>query len=111
MLIQYFHTSELQLVALYPQHLLPYGKVLLRRNSNGYEAYKASSDGLVRQVDPASIVSSDPPAPDAPPFPSFTHGTKRKIDEAINVYFLLLDADIKFRRFIENISLDKLPLR
>jgi hypothetical protein len=40
--------------------------------------------------------------------PPLTHDTKRKIDEAINVYFLLLNADIKFRRFIENIGLDKL---
>ena len=108
MVIQYFHAPELQLVALYPQHLLPYGKTLSRRNSNGYSAYKASSDGLLRQVDQASIVSSDPPAPDAPPFSPFTHETKRKIDQAINVYFLLLNADIKFRRFIQNVGLDKL---
>jgi hypothetical protein len=69
MLIQYFDIPELQLVALHPQHLLPYGKILLRRNSNGYSAYKASSDGHLQQVDPVSILSLDPPAPDAAPFP------------------------------------------
>ena len=105
MLIQCFDTPEVQLVALHPQDMLPHGKILLRRNSNGY---RASSDGLLRQVDPVSILSLDPPAPDAPPFPPFIHETKRRINQAINVYFLLLNADIKFRRFMQSIGLDKL---
>jgi hypothetical protein len=100
---------ELQLVVLHPDHLLPHGSTLLRRNSDGsYTPYKVSSDKLLRQVDPVSILSSDPPSLLAPPFPPFLHQTTRDLDQTINVYFLLLNAEIKFQRFKKNIGLDKL---
>ena len=70
--------------------------------------YKASSDELLRQVDPVSILSSNPPTLDAPPFPPFLHETTRKPGEKINDYLLLINADIKFRRLIQSIGLDKL---
>lgn len=100
---------EFQLVVLHPDHLLPHGSTLLRRMPDGsYTPYKASSDKLLRQVDPESIFSSHPPNLTAPPFPPFHHQTSRDILQTLNVYFVLLNADIKFQRFAKNIGLDKL---
>jgi hypothetical protein len=73
-----------------------------------YTPYKASSDKLFRQVDPESILSSHPPNLTAPLFPPFHHQTSRDILQTLNVYFVLLNADIKFQRFAKNIGLDKL---
>jgi hypothetical protein len=106
---QHFELAEFQLVVLHPDQLLPYGSTLLRRNSDdSYTPYKASNDKLLRQVDPASILSSDRPNPTAQPFPPFHHDTERIPAEALNVYFVLLNAEIKFQRFAKNIGLDKL---
>ena len=102
---QNFELAEFQLVVLHPDQLLPYGSTLLRRNSDdSYTPYKASNDTLLRQVDPASILSPDRPDPTTQPFPPFRHNTERVPAEALNVYFVLLNAEIKFQRFAKNIG-------
>jgi hypothetical protein len=100
---------EFQLVVLHPDHLLPHGSTLLRYlPDESYTPYKASGDKLLRQVVPESILSTHPPDLTAPPFPPFHHQTSRDILQTLNVYFVLLNAEIKFQRFAKNIGLDKL---
>ena len=104
-----FINPEFQLIVLHPEHLLPQGSTLLRRMSDGsYTPYKASSDNLLRQVDLESILSSGPPDIAAPVFPPFHHQTSRDIFQALNAYYVLINAEIKFQRFAKNIGLDKL---
>jgi hypothetical protein len=106
---QYFPLTEFQLVVLHPDQLLPRGSTLLRRNSDSsYTAYKASSDKLLRQVDPAFVLSSNNPSVTAPSFPPFLHQTTRSLPQSLNIYFVLLNAEIKFQRFAKHIGLDKL---
>ena len=108
MSVQYFK-PEFQLVVLHPDQLLPNGSTLLRRNSDdSYTPYKASSDKILRQVDAASILSLCPPDLTALPFPPFHHATECDTHQALNVYLVLLNAEIKFQRFARNIGLDKL---
>ena len=96
-------------MVLHPDQLLPNGSTLLRRGSDdSYIPYKASSDKILRQVDAASILSSRPPDLTALPFPPFRHVTERETHQALNVYLVLLNAEIKFQRFARNIGIDKL---
>jgi hypothetical protein len=109
MSVQYFISTEFQLVALHPDQLLPHGSTLLQRNSDdSYTPYKVSSDKLLRRADPVSIVSSDRPSVTAPPFPPFLHQTTRSLPQTLNVYFVLLNAEAKFQQFAKNIGLHKL---
>ena len=96
-------------MVLHPDQLLPNGSTLLWRGSDdSYTPYKASSDKLLRQVDAASILSSRPPDLTALPFPPFHHATECAAHQALNVYLVLLNSEIKFQRFARNIGLDKL---
>ena len=105
---QYFPSTEFQFVVLHPDQLLPHGSTLLRRNSDdSYTPYKISSDQL-RQADSSSILSSDRPSITAPPFPPFLHQTTRSLLQTLNIYLVLLNAEVKFQRFAKNIGLDKL---
>jgi hypothetical protein len=62
-----------------------------------------------RRVDAKSILSSErPQSSTAPPFPLFFHETTRPLSQTLNVYFVLINADIKFRRFLTNFGIDKL---
>src|SRR5262245_5571675 len=38
----------------------------------------------------------------------FFHETSRSLPESLNVYFVLLNAEIKFNRFLKNFGIDKL---
>ena len=107
-LVQYFK-PEFQLVVLHLDQLLPNGSTLLWQGSDdSYTPYKASSDKILRQVDAASILSSRPPDLTALPFPPFRHATEREAHQALNVYLVLLNAEIKFQQFVRNVGLDKL---
>jgi hypothetical protein len=108
--VQYFSAKpELQLVILHPGHLLPNYSTLLRCGPNGYYTpYKASSDGLLREVDAQCIISPQPPDPSSPPFPPFRHETNRPLSQSLNIYFILLNAEIKFRRFAKHFGVERL---
>lgn len=110
MSVQYFRAKpELQLVVLHPGHLLPDHFTLLRCGPNGYYTpYKASSDGLLREVDTQCIISPQPSDPSSPPFPSFSHTTTRPLYQSLNIYFILLNAEIKFQRFAKHFGVERL---
>ena len=74
MSVQYFPSTKFQLVVLHLDQLLPHGSTLLQCNlDDSYTLYKVSSDKLLQQADPLSILSLDNPSATASPFPPFLH--------------------------------------
>jgi hypothetical protein len=67
----------------------------MRRNGSHSTAFIACSDGLLRAtVDPDDLT--------APEFPTFVQTTTRNPVQALNVWFVLMNAEVKFRRFKQN---------
>ena len=75
---------------------------------DSYTPYKVSIDKLLRRADALSILSLDRPSITAPLFPPFLHQTTRSLPQTLNIYFVLINAEVKFRRFAKNFGLDKL---
>jgi len=58
-------------------------------------------------VDSVSILFPDPPKLTAASFPPFDQ-TTRSMGNTLNAYFVLLNAEFKFKRYARNVGLDKL---
>ncbi|KAF5373473.1 hypothetical protein D9615_009468 [Tricholomella constricta] len=94
---------EYELIALHPEHFLPRGAVLTiySPGDRSYKNYIAASDRSLRES----------PDPNSPRLPPFRHNTDdREVAERINIFLVILNADIKFRRYIEMIRRDPPPL-
>ena len=90
----------LQFVPLHPEQICPNDKPLLRRNheSGAYESYVARRDGLFRKTnDPNDTVS--------PPLHVFEHQSVRSEGEKLNIWLVMLNAEVKFSRFRKNYGL------
>lgn len=85
-----FTHPEYELVVLHPEHLLPRGNILpvYDPQTGDHKTYVASQDRRLRE-------SFDP---NSPCFPSFTHDTSRFGSGILNVFAVILNAEIKFRR-------------
>lgn len=92
-----FLNPEFELVALHPEHFLPCGSklTLYDHSSSTSRDYVAASDRCIREsVDPTS-----------PRFPPFHHFIKNRQIQ-VNVFLVILNAQIKFRRYVEMIRLN-----
>ena len=109
--VQYFPSTEFQLVVIHPDQLLPHGSTLLWWNlDNCYTPYKVSSDKLRQWADPLSILSLDHPSVTAPPFLPFLYQTTWSLPQTLNIYLVLINAEVAFQWFAKNFGLDKLHL-
>ena len=94
---------EYELIALHPEHFLPLGTPLTVYNprDKSYKNYIVATDRSLRE-------SPDPYSPRLPPFRHNTDG--RGVAERINIFLIILNADIKFQRYFEMIRLDPPPM-
>jgi hypothetical protein len=84
------------LVAIHPEHFLLYGSVLpiFHSAASSPTIYVSAEDGRLRK----SFLA------DSPPLPTF-HNTKRSnITDHLNVFLVILNAEIKFHRYLHMIS-------
>ncbi|PPQ91148.1 hypothetical protein CVT25_002462, partial [Psilocybe cyanescens] len=101
-----FLDPHYELVALRPEHMLPDGKVLITysRDANGqvvsHKTYVPGPDHTLRES-PGDLISSR--------FPSFQFGYPRS-KGPLNPFLVILNAEIKFRRYLRQTQLPPLPL-
>jgi len=92
-----FTDTEYELVAIHPEHFLPCGSVLpvLRSGSSTPTIYVPARDRRLRE-------SADP---DSPRLPTLRHVTESRIEfDRLNVFLVILNAEIKFHRYLRMIS-------
>jgi hypothetical protein len=97
-----FLHPEYELVVLHPGHFLPDGSsfALYDRTTQTTKSYVVASDHRLRE-------SRDPQSPPFPPFhPSFQG---RNAATSLNIFLVILNADIKFRRYFEMAGMAPLP--
>ena len=94
---------EYELIALHPEHFLPRGAVLTvySPGDGSHKNYVAAEDRSLRE-------SPDPNSPRLPPFRHSTDG--REFAERINIFLVILNAEIKFRRYFKMIREDPPPM-
>lgn len=90
---------QYELVALHPEHFLPNGSPLTvyDRATREYKNYVAARDRCLRET-------ADPGSHRLPPF---YHDTELREDDGyghLNVYLVTLNAEIKFRRYLEMVN-------
>jgi hypothetical protein len=99
---QCFTNPQYELVALHPDHFLPKGRPLIVYDSatREHKSYVAATDQCLREtVDPQS-----------PPFPPFYLGEDiRENSLHPNVCLVALNAQIKFRRYLEMVQAQPPP--
>ena len=95
-----FLNPEYELVALYPEHFLPTGRILviLDPTASTRKTYIPSGDRMLRET-------QDPSSPKVPSF-SFTRDPSVS---RLNPFAVILSAGIKFRRFFRDIADSPLP--
>jgi hypothetical protein len=92
-----FLDPEFELVALHPEHFLPNNTTLTVYGPNGNrKEYVPSADRRLRE-------SRDPASPAFPPFRPNTAHRQLKRDR-INPFFVILNAELKFRRYFTMIN-------
>ena len=82
---------------MYPEHFLPYGSVLpvFHSTASTPTNYFSARDQRLRKT----------PSPDSPPLPTFRDITERsRTIEHVNVFLVILNAEIKFQRYLDRIS-------
>jgi hypothetical protein len=90
---QCYVDPEYELVALHPENFLPNGSPLVIYDpaTQGYKCYVVAQDRCLREaVDPNSQ-----------PFPAFHHRAARGRDQHPNVFLVSLNAEVKFRHYLE----------
>jgi hypothetical protein len=93
--------AKYELVALYPRHLLPNGKILVAdTGENEPKAYVPALDNTLRQT--AEVTS--------PRFPPFSSDYPRQDKDKLNPFLVILNAEIKFRRYRRRMVPSPLPL-
>ncbi|KAF8220871.1 hypothetical protein L208DRAFT_1416005 [Tricholoma matsutake] len=100
--IESFTNPEYELVAIYPEHFLPGGATLTVRNR-----YLRTSASYVASRDHRLRLSSDPNSPRLPPF-RHEHQT-RPTRNRVNVFLVAINAELKFRRYFEEVLLNDRP--
>lgn len=101
-----FVNPQYELVALRPKHLLPNGKVLVTysRDANGLvslKTYVAAEDHTLRE---------SPGKLSCPRFPPFSFDYHRRNYANLNPFLVILNAEIKFRRYFRQQQPPPLPL-
>lgn len=94
-----FKDPEYELVALHPEHFLPFDNVLLVYDpvTRTRKTYVAARDRVLRES----------PEPNSTPLPPFRHiGKEREQPNHLNVFLVALNAEIKFRRYFEMVRHD-----
>ncbi|KAI0298917.1 hypothetical protein BC826DRAFT_88993 [Russula brevipes] len=94
-----FVNSQYELVALHPEHFLPNGCPLTvyDHGTGTYKTYVAAGDRCLREtVDP----SSHP----LPPFHPRAVSRGVSLCSKLNVFFVALNAEIRFRRYLKMVS-------
>jgi hypothetical protein len=93
---------EYELIALHPEHFLPGGAVLtVYSPANGSpKNYVAAGDRCLRES----------PDPNSPRLPPFRHTDDREFAERLNIFLVILNAEIKFWRYFEMIREDPPPI-
>lgn len=84
-------------MAIHPEHFLPYGSILpvCRSATSTPRSYVPASDRRLRES----------PEPDSPYLPAFRHlSESRRTFEHLNVFLVILNAEIKFHRYLRMIS-------
>jgi hypothetical protein len=92
-----FTNPEYELIAIHPEHFLPYGNVLpvFHSGSSTPTIYVLARDRCLCKS----------PEPDSPCLPTFRHVTERSSTiEHINIFLVILNAEIKFHRYLCMIS-------
>jgi hypothetical protein len=92
-----FTNPEYELVAIYPEHFLPYGSVLPVFHSGTLTPtiYVSAEDQRLRES----------PEPDSPPLPTFHHAPESRSGfHHLNIFLVILNAEIKFHRYLHMIS-------
>ncbi len=92
-----FTNPEYELVAIHPEHFLPCGSVLpiFHSESSTPTLYVSARDRRLRKS----------PLSDSPSLPTFCHVAERSVTvERINVFLVILNAEIKFHRYLHMIS-------
>ncbi|KDR77749.1 hypothetical protein GALMADRAFT_155529 [Galerina marginata CBS 339.88] len=101
-----FSNPQYELVALRPKHLLPNGKVLI--------TYSRDSDGLValKTYVPGEdhTLRESPGTLSSPRFPPFSFDHPRPNYANPNPFLVILNAEIKFRRYLRQQQPPPLPL-
>ena len=93
---------EYELIALHPEHFLPGCAVLTVYSpaDGSPKNYVAAGDRCLRES----------PDPNSPHLPPFRHTDDREFAERINIFLVILNAEIKFRRYFEMIREDPPPI-
>jgi len=91
--ISSFITPEYELVAIHPEHFLPRGSVFMvyDPSTQTHRHYVAATDRRLRE-------SLDPNSPPLPPF--HVSDDHRHPFDRLNVFLVVLNAEIKFRRYL-----------
>jgi hypothetical protein len=92
-----FTDPEYELVAIHPEHFLPRGSVLpvFHSGTSTSTIYVSERDRCLRK-------SSEP---DSPRLPTFCHVTESRCwTDCLNVFLVILNAEIKFHRYLHMIS-------
>ena len=89
-----FAKPEYELVALHPEHFLPHGNMLTIYDPSTatYKHYVTATDRRLRE-------SPDPSSPRLPPFHHVSED--RHFGKRLNVFLVVMNAEIKFRRYFE----------
>ena len=95
-----FSDAQYELVVLHPEHFLPKGSSLSFYHRNNDQHYVVGYDRTLRE---------SPGTADSPRFPTFTFDTNRTQSLPLNVFLVLLNAEIKFRRYRRMEAMPKLP--
>ncbi|KAF5373278.1 hypothetical protein D9615_007399 [Tricholomella constricta] len=96
-----FVNPEYELVALYPDHFLPNGSMLtIYRPKGGYINYVSSDRRLRRTTESSS-----------PRLPPFHHESQERgpYPNRLNIFLVILNAEIKFRRYSQENQLNNFP--
>ena len=90
-----FTNPEYELVTLHPEHFLPYGSVLAIYHSvTAPTTYVPARDRRLRTS----------PEPDSARLPAFRHVTRSGTNRHLNVFLVVLNAEIKFRRYFHMVD-------
>jgi hypothetical protein len=94
-----FTNPEYELVAIHPEHFLPCHSILpvFHSGTSTHTIYVSAEDRRLRES----------PKPDSPPLPTFHHAPESRSGfDCLNIFLVILNAEIKFHRYLRMISED-----
>ena len=97
-----FSDAQYELVVLHPEHFLPKGSTLTL-----YTIVNDQSHGKNYVVGHDCTLREAPGTDDSPRYPAFTHAERASL--SLNVFLVILNAEIKFRRYRRMGAMPRLP--